>query len=151
MGNILRKMHSFNKIKQGFEESDYKPYYYVKTEIKFNRISILPKIGYGGYSNNLNVDISFDIEKLEKKFFNSLKFIKNFSIIDSENFLFDSLKEGKKILWCVLETPTNNIVGKYFFEEDAHGLADFQNKNRVWQNNGGIPRFLWNYIAGSYN
>ena len=48
--------------------------------------------------NNLNVDISFDIEKLEKKFFNSLNFIRNFSIIDSENFLFDSLKEGKKIL-----------------------------------------------------
>ena len=63
----------------------------------------------------------------------------------------EMVKEGKKILWCVLETPTNNIVGKYFFEEDAHGLADFQNKNRVWQNNGGIPRFLWNYIAGSYN
>ena len=24
-------------------------------------------------------------------------------------------------------------------------LADFQNKNRVWQENGGIPKFLWNY------
>ena len=63
----------------------------------------------------------------------------------------EMVKEGKKILWCVLETPTNNIVGKYFFEEDAHKLAKFQNKHKVWQNNGGIPRFLWNYIAGSYN
>ena len=48
--------------------------------------------------NNLNVDISFDLEELEKRFFNSLDFLKKFSIIDSENFLFDSLKEGKKIL-----------------------------------------------------
>ena len=48
--------------------------------------------------NNLNVDISFDLEELEEKFFNSLDFLKKFSIIDSENFLFDSLKEGKKIL-----------------------------------------------------
>ena len=54
-------------------------------------------------------------------------------------------KEGKKILWHVLEQPTNNIVCKYFFEEDAQHLADFQNKNRVWQENGGIPKFLFNY------
>ena len=54
-------------------------------------------------------------------------------------------KEGKKILWHVLEKPTNNIVGKYFFEEDAQNLAQFQNKHRVLQENGGIPKFLWNY------
>ena len=54
-------------------------------------------------------------------------------------------KEGKKILWHVVEQPTNNIVSKYFFEEDAQDLANFQNKNRVWQENGGIPKFLWNY------
>ncbi len=57
----------------------------------------------------------------------------------------EMVKEGKKILWTVLEKPTNNIVGKFFFEEDANILADFQNENRVWQNNGGIPKFLWNY------
>ena len=54
-------------------------------------------------------------------------------------------KEGKKILWHVLEEPTNNVVGKYFFQEDANQLADFQNEHRVWQENGGIPKFLWNY------
>ena len=47
---------------------------------------------------NLNADISFNLEKLEEKFFDSLNFLRNFSIIDSENFLFDSLKEGKRIL-----------------------------------------------------
>jgi len=54
-------------------------------------------------------------------------------------------KEGRKILWHVIETPTNNVVSKYFFEEDAQHLADFHNKHRVWQENGGIPKFLWNY------
>ena len=54
-------------------------------------------------------------------------------------------KKGRKIVWCVREKPTNNIVGKYFFEEDAQNLAQFQNKHRVWQENGGIPKFLWNY------
>ena len=48
--------------------------------------------------NNLNVDISFSLDEMEKKFFKSLDFIKKFSIIDSENFLFDSLKGEKKIL-----------------------------------------------------
>ena len=54
-------------------------------------------------------------------------------------------KEGKKILWHVVELPTKNIVSKYFFEEDAQKLADFHNKHRAWQENGGIPKFLWNY------
>ena len=54
-------------------------------------------------------------------------------------------KEGKKILWHVVEKPTENVVSKYFFEEDAQELAKFQNKHRVWQENGGIPKFLWNY------
>ena len=47
---------------------------------------------------NLNADISFDLDELEFKFFESLKFIKKMSFIDSENFLFDSLKKGEKIL-----------------------------------------------------
>ncbi len=61
------------------------------------------------------------------------------------------VKEGRKILWHVREHPTNNVVGKYFFEDDANVLADFQNKHKVWQVSGGIPRFLWNYMAGSYS
>ena len=52
-------------------------------------------------------------------------------------------KKGKDIVWQVVEKPSNNIVGEYFFEEDAHKLVKFQNKNKVWQNNGGIPKFLW--------
>ena len=61
------------------------------------------------------------------------------------------VKKGTSIVWHVVEQPTNNVVGKYFFEDDANVLADFQNKHKVWQVNGGIPRFLWNYMAGSYN
>ena len=52
------------------------------------------------------------------------------------------LKKGKKIIWQVKERPTNNIVGEYFFEEDAKKIVDFQNKNQVWAINGGIPDFL---------
>ena len=54
-------------------------------------------------------------------------------------------KKGRKILWQVIEQPTKNTIAEYFFEEDANQLADFQNKHRVWQENGGIPKFLWNY------
>ena len=67
------------------------------------------------------------------------------SLKNKLTYSVEMAKEGKKILWHVLEQPTNNIVGKYFFEEDANSLADFQNKHRVWQENGGIPKFLWNY------
>tara|TARA_B100001175_G_C19222250_1_gene501160 strand:+ start:181 stop:462 length:282 start_codon:yes stop_codon:yes gene_type:complete len=63
------------------------------------------------------------------------------------SYTVDMVKEGRKILWHVIEEPTGNVVGKYFFEEDAKALADFQNKNKVWQINGGIPKFLWNWSA----
>jgi len=55
-------------------------------------------------------------------------------------------KKGREIIWQVVEKPTNNIVGEYFFEEDAHQLVKFQNKHKVWQNNGGIPKFLWTRV-----
>tara|TARA_Y100000746_G_C15467659_1_gene434830 strand:- start:1733 stop:2965 length:1233 start_codon:yes stop_codon:yes gene_type:complete len=57
------KKLSFKKIRQGFEQSDYKPYYYIKTEIKTNKFSIFPKIGYGGYTNNFNLDLALLIER----------------------------------------------------------------------------------------
>ena len=38
------------------------------------------------------------------------------------------VKKGKKILWHVIEKPTNQIVSEFFFEEDADKLAKFQNK-----------------------
>lgn len=59
-------------------------------------------------------------------------------------------KNGKKILWCVREQPTNKIVAKFFFEEDAEHLVKFHNKHKVWQENGGIPKFLWNYTNDRY-
>ncbi len=58
----------------------------------------------------------------------------------------EMIKEGKKILWGVREQPTNNVVAKYFFEEDAKKLTEFQDKHKVWQENGGIPKMFWNYI-----
>ena len=61
------------------------------------------------------------------------------------SYKVEMAKEGKKILWHVVESPTQNVVGKFFFEEDANSLAKFQNKHRAWQVNGGIPKFLWKY------
>ena len=55
-------------------------------------------------------------------------------------------KKKKEIIWQVIEQPTNNVVAEYFFEEDAHQLVKFQNKHKVWQNNGGIPKFLWTRV-----
>ena len=57
----------------------------------------------------------------------------------------EMVKENKKLLWHVIEQPTNNVVAKFFFEEDAKQLAEFQDKHKVWQENGGIPKMFWNY------
>ena len=62
----------------------------------------------------------------------------------------EMIKEGKKILWGVREQPTNNVVAKYFFEEDAKKLAEFQDKHKVWQESGGLPKMFWNYIYPTF-
>ena len=56
------------------------------------------------------------------------------------------IKKRKNIYWQVIEKPHNNVVAEFFFEEDAHKLVKFQNKHKVWQVNGGIPKFLWTRI-----
>jgi hypothetical protein len=56
------------------------------------------------------------------------------------------LKRGKDIIWQVIEKPTKSIIGEYFFEEDAHKLVKFQNKHKVWEPNGGVPKFLWTRV-----
>ena len=63
------KKLSFKKIRQGFKQSNYSPFYYVTTEIITNKISIIPKIAYGGYNENFNFDLSL---LLERKFSFSL-------------------------------------------------------------------------------
>ena len=52
------------------------------------------------------------------------------------------VKKGKSIVWHVIEYPTKSIVSEFFFEEDAQKLVQFQNKHKVWQENGGVPSFL---------
>jgi len=59
------------------------------------------------------------------------------------NYSKEMIKKGKNIMWGVKEQPTDKIVAKYFFEEDADKLVKFQNKNQVFSNNSGIPTFLY--------
>lgn len=58
------------------------------------------------------------------------------------HYMKKMIKKGRKILWQVIEKPSNKIIKEYFFEEDASSLVKFQNKHRVWLENGGIPNFL---------
>ena len=62
---------------------------------------------------------------------------------DTLSYKVKMKKRGRKFVWQVIEHPTKNAVAEFFFEEDAQKMADFQSKNRVWENSGGIPRFLW--------
>ena len=40
------------------------------------------------------------------------------------SYTVDMVKEGRKILWHVVEQPTNNVVGKYFFEDELSTMAE---------------------------
>lgn len=45
-----------------------------------------------------NVDIQYDLNELESEFFNSIKTLKELTFIDSEEYLYQAQKAGKKIL-----------------------------------------------------
>ncbi len=67
--------------------------------------------------------------------------------INLKLFYTSKMKKVKgNITWQVIETPTNKVVGEYFFEEDAQKLVSFQNKHKVWKDSGGIPKFLWTRV-----
>ena len=59
------------------------------------------------------------------------------------SYIKKMVKRGKDIIWQVIEKPTKNVISECFFEEDAHKLVKFQNKHKVWEPNGCIPKFLW--------
>jgi hypothetical protein len=56
------------------------------------------------------------------------------------------IKNKGDIYWQAIEQPTGTIIRQSFFEEDISKLVDFQNANRQWQSNGGIPKFLCDNI-----
>jgi len=45
-----------------------------------------------------NTDLPFNLEELEPAFFDSITFLKSFTLVDSEEYLFQAQKVGKKIL-----------------------------------------------------
>ena len=45
-----------------------------------------------------NVDIQYDLKELEAEFFDSIDILKSLSFIDSEEYLYQAQKKGKKIL-----------------------------------------------------
>lgn len=45
-----------------------------------------------------NVDIQYDLDELENEFFAAIDTLKEFTFIDSEEYLFNAMKSGKKIL-----------------------------------------------------
>ena len=56
----------------------------------------------------------------------------------SLHYIKKMVKRGRKILWQVIEKPKGKIISEFFFEEDATSLVKFQNKHRVWLENGGM-------------
>ena len=57
---------SFNKIKQGFQESNFKPLYYIHSIIQIKNYSLIPRISYGGYTNNTNIGLALSTGKKNK-------------------------------------------------------------------------------------
>ena len=45
-----------------------------------------------------NIEIDFNLIQIEKDFFESINIIKELIVVESENFLFNAIKDGKKIL-----------------------------------------------------
>jgi hypothetical protein len=51
-------------------------------------------------------------------------------------------KRGGKVRWLVIERPTGSIIAEEVFEDKAKSVADFQNKHKVWEAQGGVVQHL---------
>ena len=51
-------------------------------------------------------------------------------------------KRDGKLSWLVIERPTGSIIASRTFEDDAQGIVEFQNKNKVWASSGGLVKYL---------
>lgn len=67
-------------------------------------------------------------------------------LTDQLSYIKRIVKKNKSIYWQAVEKPTNTIIRQSFFEDDIEELVKFQNANRQWQSNGGIPKFLCDII-----
>jgi hypothetical protein len=52
------KTLSFDKIIQGFNESNFRPLYYVQSIFSTKKFNIIPKLSHGGYSNDTNIGLA---------------------------------------------------------------------------------------------
>ena len=57
---------SFEKIKQGIDESNFKPLYYFNSIFKIKKYELIPSISYGGYTNNYNFGFAISIGNKNK-------------------------------------------------------------------------------------
>jgi hypothetical protein len=57
------KRLTFNKIKQGISESNYKPKVYISTQIPYKDFNILCNLNNGGYSKKTNLDLGIEVNK----------------------------------------------------------------------------------------
>ena len=51
-------------------------------------------------------------------------------------------KRQGKVRWLVVEKPTGSIIAEEVFEDKAKSVADFQNKHKVWEAQGGVVEHL---------
>lgn len=51
-------------------------------------------------------------------------------------------KRQGKVRWLVIERPTGSIIAEEVFEDKAKSVADFQNKHKVWEAQGGVVQHL---------
>jgi hypothetical protein len=59
---IFKKDKLSTLISNGFSQSNYKPLFYISSEMGHKKIKLLPRLSYGGYSEDLNIELSIKIE-----------------------------------------------------------------------------------------
>jgi len=59
---IYKKEKLSTLISNGFSQSNYKPLLYISSEMGHEKIKLLPRLSYGGYSEDLNIELAIKIE-----------------------------------------------------------------------------------------
>ena len=59
---IYKKEKLSTLLSNGFIQSNYKPLFYISSEMGHKKIKLLPRLSYGGYSEDLNLELAIKIE-----------------------------------------------------------------------------------------
>ena len=93
---------SFLKIKQGFKQSNFKNLYFINSIIKTKYYDLIPKLSYGGYSQDTNLGLALAKGKKNKLILGTYNLLDLINNNETQAFLLTLKEISKNFIYIML-------------------------------------------------